>query len=95
MNDREETWESIGEVVARVITKLTDLLRRRLCDSCPHTEQERFKERMEIRAEQRAAFAANMRRWRRERIAKALAKMIEGEADGLRSTQKPQDGRNF
>jgi hypothetical protein len=57
--------------------KLSDFLRHRLCESCPHTEQERIKERREIRAEQRAAFAANMRRWRNERMAKVLAKLIE------------------
>lgn len=61
------TWPFVG---------ILPLLRNR-CESCPHEQQERIKERRYIHAEQRAAFAANMRRWRNKRFAAALAKMIE------------------
>ena len=56
---------------------LAILLRRYLREECLYKGQQQAKERRKVRAGKRASFDGKLQQWRKERLAAALAKMIE------------------
>jgi CRISPR/Cas system-associated endoribonuclease Cas2 len=60
---------------------IANLFRHNVCQECPYAKREAKLERRKVHAKQYSSFQGEMQRWRRERLAGALARMIDGGTD--------------